>query len=313
MIAVERVSLIPLDHYTLEGKEIHPDSKEFVSAILFRVLNTMGATGEEVDRSDFLQVNDMAFCRGTNVVILTFSRMRKLPVKPTVSEFKLSELIENENTLKVQKAEMYNNKEWHNIPSFKDFTSPFSVIFPVSHLSLTGDNLKNVHQEIANLLIPIVRDEIDRKNRLVKINPIFSGRDFLLDEKLCFMLMPFKEPFTGIYEKLIKPAVEAEGFHVTKSNDIFSTSSVIEDIWENINKASLIIAEITGNNPNVMYELGICHTLGKNVMMITQNASEIPFNFRHMRCYPYTNDIAGSEDLKKSITSVLQHIKSTRK
>ena len=66
-------------------------------------------------------------------------------------------------------------------------------------------------------------------------------------------------PYTEIYETVIKPTVEKEGFAILKSNDIFSSTSVIEDIWESINKASLIIVEITDNNPNVMYEVAVRH------------------------------------------------------
>jgi hypothetical protein len=115
----------------------------------------------------------------------------------------------------------------------------------------------------------------------------------------------------GIYEGLIKPVVEEEGFRSIKSDDIFSTTAVVEDIWENINRAALVIAEISTNNPNVMYELGICHTVGKNVMMITQDTSSIPFNFRHLRCYGYEDDIRGANELKDNLRSVLRQIRAT--
>ncbi len=95
-----------------------------------------------------------------------------------------------------------------------------------------------------------------------------------------------------------------------RCDDIFRTSAMIEDIWENINKAALVIAEISNTNANVMYELGICHTIGKEVMMLTQDASNVPFNFRHLRFYPYSNDIPGSEELKRNIKSILQEIRS---
>ena len=154
------------------------------------------------------------------------------------------------------------------------------------------------------------KEDVDKKKRIVRVSPIFQGRDFLLDSNLVFTLMEFGNPYTEIYDTLIKPTVEEEGFRCVKSDDIYRTRAVIEDIWENINKAALVIAEISSNNPNVMYELGICHTVGKNVMMITQDPNEVPFNFRHLRFYPYSNDIPGSEDLKNNIRSVLRQIRA---
>ena len=88
--------------------------------------------------------------------------------------------------------------------------------------------------------------------------------------------MEFGAPYTKIYNALIKPTVVEEGFQCIKSDDIYHTSAVIEDIWENINKAALVIAEISTNNPNVMYELGICHTVGKEVMMVAHNSGTVP-------------------------------------
>lgn len=156
-------------------------------------------------------------------------------------------------------------------------------------------------------------EDIKKKKRIVRINPtVFHGRNFLKELDLCFVLMPFTEPYLEIFNKIIKPTVESNGFRCVKSDDISSLNPVIEDIGANINKASLIIADISENNPNVLYELGICHTIGKEVMILTQDSDHIPFNFRHLRTYPYSNEIASSEALKTNITSVIQNIKSTQ-
>jgi len=61
-----------------------------------------------------------------------------------------------------------------------------------------------------------------------------------LDPNLVFVLMEFGAPYTKIYNALIKPTVVEEGFQCIKSDDIYHTSAVIEDIWENINEAALV-------------------------------------------------------------------------
>jgi hypothetical protein len=222
-------------------------------------------------------------------------------------------MISTENNISVDQPMYFAPTGWSDLlKNDLQCISPVSIAFPIAYLSLKDDELKESHRKVAELLVQPTEEDIDRKRRIVRVNPIYRGRDFLIEPDLCFVLMEFQPPYTDIYDHLIKPTVEGEGFRCLKSDDIFTTTSVIEDIWANINKAALIIAEISSNNPNVMYELGICHTVGKNVMLITQYPDKIPFNFRHMRCYPYKNDIPGSDELKRNIKSVIQHMKATQ-
>ncbi len=279
---------------------------------MLQLLNILNEKDLNTKDAELLGTNDILVFRGTNVIIFSFSRSAYF-LRPVSGEFPLSQIIATETEINVDQPTLYESKELSDyLYNEHKCTSPVSVAFPLSYLSLKADELEEAHRKVAESLVKPAEEDIERKKRIVRVNPIYRGRDFLIEPELCFVLMEFQQPYTDIYDHLIKPTVEQEGFRCLKSDDIFSTTSVIEDIWANINKASLIIAEISGNNPNVMYELGICHTVGKNVMMITQHPDTIPFNFRHMRCYPYKNDIPGSDELKKNIRSVIQHIKATQ-
>ena len=99
----------------------------------------------------------------------------------------------------------------------------------------------------------------ERQARLVRLNPIFQGRDFMVEDDLCFVLMPFSEPFLRIYEDHVKPTLEAAGLKVMKADDIFTPTAIVDDIWEYVNRARLLVADVTGRNPNVYYELGMAH------------------------------------------------------
>jgi hypothetical protein len=300
------------DYFTHKGKEIKGDADQFLQEVILALTNILFERGISTKDVEFLGTNDIFVFRGTNVVIFSFSRSSYL-ARPISGEFPLSEINSLESSIGVDQPALYESEALSNcLNNELNCVSPVSVILPVSYLSLKGDELEETHRKVAEQLLQPAEEDIDRKKRIVRVNPIYRGRDFLIERDLCFVLMEFQQPYTDIYDHLIKPTVEGEGFHCLKSDDIFSTTSVIEDIWANINKATLIIAEISSNNPNVMYELGICHTVGKNVMMITQYPDKIPFNFRHMRCYPYTNDIPGSDELKRNIKSVIQHIKATQ-
>jgi guanylate kinase len=105
----------------------------------------------------------------------------------------------------------------------------------------------------------------------------------------CFVLMPFRPDFPPIFENHIVPVCHGLGITVTRADGIFSARPFMDDIREAVATASVIIADLTDNNPNVFYELGICHALGKNVILITQDR-EVPSDVRHIRhlLYQYT-------------------------
>jgi len=91
-----------------------------------------------------------------------------------------------------------------------------------------------------------------------------------INPTLAFVLMPFKPPFDDYYEDIIKPAAKNAGLTTRKADEIYSTGPIIHDIWNQIWAATIVVADVTGKNPNVNYELGICHTLGVPTIIITQ-------------------------------------------
>jgi hypothetical protein len=83
------------------------------------------------------------------------------------------------------------------------------------------------------------------------------------------------------------------------------------DIWDSIWKAKVVIADVTSKNPNVNYELGLCHALGVPTVIITQNRNHVPFDYRYRRHILYTPKKNGwrrqlKTDLINHINAVLQ-------
>lgn len=126
----------------------------------------------------------------------------------------------------------------------------------------------------------------------------------LAEGRLCFVLLPFKANFLRLYERLIKPVLEDSGFVVMKADDIYTTTPVHEDIKKYIKGTSLVLADVTGDNPNVLYELGHAHALGKDTVIITQNEEDIPSDFKHLRYFKYDDDERGWESLKTRLVKV---------
>ena len=131
-----------------------------------------------------------------------------------------------------------------------------------------------------------------------------------MNEDLVFVLSPFGEPFDTIYEDHIRSAVESIGeLSCLRADDIYDNRPIIEDIWRCTTEARILIAELTGRNPNVFYETGVAHTVGKEVVLITQSMEDVPFDLKHLRCivYEYTpRGIAALEqNLKNTILNIL--------
>jgi len=116
--------------------------------------------------------------------------------------------------------------------------------------------------------------EHERTMRLVRINPIFSGRNFTVEPDLCFVLMPLSQELQPVFEDHIKPVTESLGLRCLRADSIFDNRAIVEDIWASINKARIVIADFSDKNPNVFYETGIAHTVGREVVIITQNIEE---------------------------------------
>jgi hypothetical protein len=81
----------------------------------------------------------------------------------------------------------------------------------------------------------------------------------------------------------------------------------VQDIWLSIRKARLVVAELSGRNPNVMYEIGLAHAIGKPIVFLTRNENDVPFDLRALRYVYYdpNNPFWGS-DLKSELTRIVK-------
>jgi hypothetical protein len=95
-----------------------------------------------------------------------------------------------------------------------------------------------------------------------------------------FVVMPFSPVWNDAYELGIKPACEAAGAECARVDEQIFLETILDRIYAQIERADLIIAEMTGRNPNVYYEAGFAHGLAKPVILLTNSAEDIPFDLR---------------------------------
>lgn len=115
--------------------------------------------------------------------------------------------------------------------------------------------------------------------------------------------MPFSEDFLNYYESGIKEACKAAGLHCERVDEQRYYGNTLERIYNQIQKADVIVADMSGQNANVFYEVGYAHSLHKNVILLTQNAKDIPFNLKQHRHIVYGDKIF---DLKRELEEELR-------
>lgn len=128
-----------------------------------------------------------------------------------------------------------------------------------------------------------------------------------IDPNLSFVLMPFQPDMNEIYQDVVKPLVTEDPIKMKclRADEIFSANEIMQDIWEKVLSARVIIADLTYRNPNVLYELGISHALGKRAILLTQDLQDVPFDLRYIRCIVYDRGTRGVEKLKHNLKETI--------
>lgn len=126
-----------------------------------------------------------------------------------------------------------------------------------------------------------------------------------------FVIMPFDIEFNAIYKLIIDISNDPkfnQYFEVFRADDLLNQQNILIDIVESISNSNLIIAELTGLNPNVFYELGLSHGLKKDVILLTQDIKELPFDLKSYRVISYSTHFQKIMDFKKTLSKIFEGI-----
>ena len=123
----------------------------------------------------------------------------------------------------------------------------------------------------------------------------------IIERTLVSVMMPFNEEFADVFVS-IKEAATDVGFRCNRADEIWEDNTIIQDIVTLIDKSFVVVCDCTGRNPNVFYEIGIAHTLGREVVLITQAEEDIPFDLRHLHYIKYLNNGEGRHELKAKLS-----------
>jgi hypothetical protein len=138
----------------------------------------------------------------------------------------------------------------------------------------------------------------------VVANRHWAGKDMLVDYPEVFVVMPFRESWsTSVFENMIRPAIENLEFRCVRGDTPPRVGDLTQTIWSALMRAGLVIADVSVPNPNVFYEIGLTHALGKDCFILKRRDVSVPADFGGSHYYEYdlADLSAGREHLRREI------------
>lgn len=194
-------------------------------------------------------------------------------------------------------------------PLYPDRYTTFVESIDINIVNKENSDSDSRIKELAYKLVEFEISRLEERDKIMNVKPFFGEIDYKINDKKIFMLMPFgDENINQFYIDSIKNPLSSKGYNCLRADDIFNNESIMGDIWRNINEASIIIADLTHRNPNVFYEIGIAHTLGKKVILISQEQGDIPFDLKHVRTIFYKNTPRGASEFTNNLFNTISFL-----
>ncbi|MNF65702.1 hypothetical protein D3C84_474740 [compost metagenome] len=131
-----------------------------------------------------------------------------------------------------------------------------------------------------------------------------------VDNELLSAMMPFAG-FDGTWSAIQRVAT-ANGMRSGRADNFWEHHAIIQDIVSLIDQSAIVICDCSSRNANVFYEMGIAHCLGKEVILITQNPADVPFDIAHHRYIRYLNNGEGFQQLERELSARVATLKAQR-
>ncbi|MDO9000203.1 MAG: hypothetical protein Q7W45_10595 [Bacteroidota bacterium] len=124
-----------------------------------------------------------------------------------------------------------------------------------------------------------------------------------------FIVMQFTNEYNELYEEVIRPVCENHGLDCYRADEFYTSTPILADIISSIKECTIIIADITENNPNVFYELGYAHAVDKpTILLCERKRDKLPFDISSYRTIFYDNTISGKTKVEKNLKKFLENM-----
>lgn len=182
-----------------------------------------------------------------------------------------------------------------------------SARFPSDIMTMPMAQRDTLVREEAQKMVDELLAQTASEGQQVMLSPlsIFPPGQFERRDQLCFVLMPFAEAFQEAYDYIIRPTVEAAGLDCQRADDIMESGDILAQIYRSLMQARLVIADLTGTNGNVLYELGLAHMMGHQAILLTQEVHQVPFDLRQQRLILYALTPIGLAAAKQKLAGAI--------
>lgn len=175
--------------------------------------------------------------------------------------------------------------------------------------NLTEKPQKNSKQWEDSIHMQLSANKSSPDNSTVRLNSFLENAGLnefdLFQERMVFVLTPFHPKFQEQYD-LIKSVCEESGFKCIRGDEQNFKSDIFPHILKNIVKARIVIANITGRNPNVLYELGLAHALDKTTIIVSKLLDDVPVDIKSKKIVIFDDEESLRHNLKTELVRNLK-------
>jgi len=129
-----------------------------------------------------------------------------------------------------------------------------------------------------------------------------------LAERSVFLIMPYAEEFVGFHEH-ISDIIDRMGLACHRADDAFQPDVVMAGILGDIRSCGIAVADLSGANPNVYFETGIAHAMGKKVILLTRSEADVINDLRALRYMIYEDSLAGAKKLGLALPKAIEDVR----
>jgi hypothetical protein len=162
-------------------------------------------------------------------------------------------------------------------------------------------NLKRYHGQSQR---PLSRPE-SKSTPDMAVRPIFERRDFSVQPRTCLVVMPLEAYWSDALWMHLQQTLRSVGWESYRAGALYA-QDILDDTWQGLNEVEVALFDLTYKHPDVFYKIGIAHTLGKRIILITQHARDLPPDFQRFAYIVYDNNIHGLQRLSERIIDLLK-------
>lgn len=242
-----------------------------------------------------------------NAIISRNKRLKEIRIeleKTEIDNDKYGHLLQEGDKIKKERDSLYDQLEYLKKKEKFIISTEYLNLFCAQKFNKT---VKDIKKRIRpNFTLQESKfDSVLPKFETYQASSILNGDEITIKRGTGFVLIPHNEKFDEIFETIIKPSLLENGLTAIKASDIYQPGSILNQVWKQIRSAEVIIADVSGQNSNVIFELGLCFAIKRSPILITQNADELPFNLRSLRYIEYSDTAKGGKELARKLAQAI--------